>query len=156
MSPVHVIGDGFLYTVTKRESNNKIPTHFHMAVVILRSILPLKFWELLHSFPPACYREYYAYWTFFGSTWRILENWNSFKSSNLNYFLRANLGELTRSFDMQKYQQGGNIHAWDKLNNDWLVRDQYFICELGLWPNSSRQGKVALILFNIYFEIVLS
>lgn len=126
-----------------------------MAVVILRSILPLKFWELLHSLPPACYREYCACWTFFRRTWRIIENWNSFKSST-ELLSESKSEGIIRSFDMQKYQQGGNIHAWDKLNNDWLVRDQYFIHDLGLWPNSSRQEKVALILFNVDFEIALS
>lgn len=76
----------------------------------------------------------------FFRTWRLLEYGNSLKNSNLNYFLRANLGELTRSFDKEKYQQGGNIHAWDKLNNDWLVRKRpvFHTC---LWPNSSR-GKL--------------
>lgn len=156
MSAVHVVGDYFLYIVKKKKTTT---TNSQLTV-----IWQLLYWEVFClsnsekfcTLPPAHYREYYAHWTFFRRTWRILEYWNSFKSSNLNYFLRANLGELTRSFDMQKYQQGGNVHARDKLNNDWLVRDQYFVHELGLWPNPSREGKVALILFNIYFELALS
>lgn len=43
-----------------------MPTHFHLVIVILKSILPLKFRELMHFLPTACYREYYAYWSFLG------------------------------------------------------------------------------------------
>lgn len=94
MLSVHVIRDYFLYTVKKRkQQQQKIPTHFHMTVVTLRSyVLPLKVWELSYSLPPAYYSEYYSYWTFLRRTWRIIENRNSFKGSNLNHFLRANSG----------------------------------------------------------------